>query len=47
MMNAIRLFLLVLIIIGVVLLSTQKAWVPGLVNRILAAQGYSTAAPAK
>lgn len=39
-MKFIRIFLLVLIIIGVGLLITQNIWVPKLVNHILAAEGY-------
>jgi len=35
MQKALRIFLLVLIVIGIVLLFTQKIWVPKLVNRIL------------
>ena len=39
-MKAIRIFLLILIIIGIVLLFTQKLWVPKLVNQILISEGY-------
>ena len=35
MQKALRIFLLILIIIGIILLFTQKIWVPKLVNRIL------------
>lgn len=38
-MKFIRIFLLVLIIIGIVLLATQKIWVPKLVNRIILSEG--------
>lgn len=38
-MKAIRIFLLVLIIIGVGLLATQKIWIPKLVNKILLSEG--------
>jgi len=37
-MKAIRIFLLVLIIIGLGLLITQKIWVPKLVAKIIAAE---------
>src|SRR5450830_1862820 len=37
-MKAIRIFLLILIIIGVGLLITQKFWVPRLVNRIISSE---------
>jgi hypothetical protein len=37
-MKAIRIFLLVLIIIGIGLLLTQKIWVPKLVNKILSSK---------
>lgn len=38
-MKAVRIFLLILIIIGIVLLFTQKIWVPKLVNKILLSEG--------
>jgi len=38
-MKIIRIFLLVLIIIGLALISTQSIWVPKLVNIILSSQG--------
>ena len=38
MQKTIRIFLLVLIIIGIILLFTQKVWVPKLVNSILASE---------
>lgn len=34
-MKALRIFLLILIIIGIILLLTQKLWVPLLVDKIL------------
>ncbi len=34
-MKFIRIFLLILIIIGIILIITQKSWVPKLVDRIL------------
>ncbi len=40
-MKTIRIFLLILIIIGLVLLFTQSLWVPNLVNQILAWEGVS------
>ncbi len=39
-MKTIRIILLVLIVIGIGLICTQSLWVPGLVDRILVAQGY-------
>lgn len=39
-MKFIRIFLLVLIIIGIVLLCTQKFWVPKLVEKILSTKTY-------
>lgn len=40
-MKAIRIFLLVLIIIGIISLCTQSIWVPKLVNRILESENIS------
>ena len=40
-MKAIRIFLFVLIIIGIILLLTQKIWVPKLVNQILSSEDNS------
>ncbi len=37
-MKFIRIFLLVLIIIGLILLATQKIWVPKLVDAIIASE---------
>jgi hypothetical protein len=37
----IRIFLLILIIVGIVLIFTQKIWVPKLVEKILIYQGFS------
>ncbi len=44
-MKAIRIFLLVLIIIGIGLLCTQKIWVPRLVNKILSFEKSSVSVP--
>jgi hypothetical protein len=41
-MKTVRIFLLVLIIIGLILIFTEKIWVPKLVNRILLSEGLST-----
>lgn len=38
MQKALRIFLLVLIIIGIILLFTQKTWVPKLVNKIISSE---------
>ncbi len=40
-MKTIRIVLLILIIIGIILLCTQKMWVPWLVNKILVAENVS------
>ncbi len=40
MQKFIRIFLLVLIIIGIVALATQKTWVPKLVEKILSSRTY-------
>ncbi len=40
-MKTIRIFLLVLIIIGLALLATHKIWVPRLVDKILWSEGFS------
>ncbi len=40
-MKAIRIFLLVLIIIGLAALATQKIWVPKLVNKIISSEGLT------
>jgi TM2 domain-containing membrane protein YozV len=40
-MKALRIFLLVLIIIGIGLLITQKLWVPKLVDHILKSENSS------
>lgn len=45
MLKFIRIFLLVLIIIGIGLLSTQKFWVSNLVEWIIAKEGVSMPAP--
>ena len=42
-MKCIRIFFLILIVIGVVLLATQTIWVPQLVSNILWHEGYGTA----
>jgi len=39
-MKFIRVFLLILIIIGIALLVTQKVWVPKLVNKIIEGEGF-------
>ena len=44
-MKFIRIFLLVLIIIGIVLLCTQKFWVPKLVDKILSPENIPIVAP--
>ncbi len=44
-MKFIRIFLLILIIIGLVALATQKIWVPKLVNRIIASENISVVVP--
>ncbi|MFZ1020169.1 MAG: hypothetical protein WAN61_04275 [Minisyncoccia bacterium] len=41
MLKTVRIFLLVLIIIGLIALFTQKIWVPKLVNEILLSENYS------
>ena len=41
-MKIIRIFLLVLIIIGIGLLITQKIWVPKIVDRILKSENTNT-----
>lgn len=45
-MKFIRIFLLVLIIIGIGLLITQKIWVPKLVDRIILSEGPHVVIPA-
>ncbi|HEV7424641.1 MAG TPA: DUF3298 domain-containing protein [Candidatus Paceibacterota bacterium] len=47
MQKTIRIFLLVLIIIGIVLLFTQKLWVPVLVNKILSSETSPAQLPPK
>jgi hypothetical protein len=44
-MKAIRIFLLVLIIIGITAVATQKLWVPVLVQKIITAEGVPTPLP--
>jgi len=44
-MKFIRIFLLVLIVIGIVLLVTQKIWIPKLVDRILVSEVSKTTTP--
>ena len=44
-MKIIRIFLLVLIIIGIIALATQKIWVPQLVNKIISSENISVVVP--
>jgi len=44
-MKTLRIFLLVLIIIGVILLITQKTWVPKLVNKIIESENADRVVP--
>lgn len=44
-MKTIRIFVFVLFIISIILLATQKIWVPKLVNRILSSEGTLTVVP--
>jgi hypothetical protein len=44
-MKFIRIFLLVLIIVGIVALATQKIWVPKLVNKILSSEEITVLPP--
>lgn len=43
-MKAIRIFLLILIVVGIIALFTQKIWVPKLVNKILLSEGVPVVA---
>jgi hypothetical protein len=47
LMKTIRIFVFVLFVISIILLATQKIWVPKLVNRILSSEGTLTVVPAQ